>query len=107
MLTGELSKGASPGTSIHATQDPKQLRGLDRLSMWQGCCVILVPPPKQPQDQDSQHRSVLPELVSLGQYLLASVKPHHCGCLASRTLQWTGERSYYKQSNENEMKLQE
>lgn len=50
MLTGELSKGAQPGTLIHATLDPKQPRGQAMLSIWQGCCVVLEPLPKQPRD---------------------------------------------------------
>lgn len=56
MVRDELSKGAQTGTCVYATPDPKELEGLARLSIWQGCYVTPGPLPKEPPDWDSQQR---------------------------------------------------
>lgn len=92
MVTGELSKDAQPGTCVYTAPALKELEGLARLSIWQGCCLTPAPIPKEPLDQDSQQRWNLPVFVFLCQYLAASSRSHHCGCLASRTLKWIGQK---------------
>lgn len=54
-LQVNFSKVPSLGC-VYATPDPKELGGLARLSIWQGCYVTLVPLPKEPLDQDPQQR---------------------------------------------------
>lgn len=91
MLTGELSKGVQPRTCL-CNPRPQRAGRAGQDEHLAGMLLHLYHFLRNHWTGILSRGEIFQYLYFFCHYLAASSKPHHCGCLATRSLKWTGQK---------------